>query len=92
MLQEEDEENDVTDTIQKSLQKKYALIRKDDFEFKKVRHKKVTDLEFAPNLSFLYPVIKKMAGQGVLYIQLKAGLEFYLSQIRKMKVIFCSEE
>ena len=92
MLQEEDEENDVRDAIQKSLQKKYVLIRKDDFEFKKLRHKKVTDLEFAPNLSFSYPVIKKMAVQGVLNIQLKAGLEFYLSQIRKMKVIFCSEE
>ena len=77
MLQEEDEESDVRDAIQKSLQKKYALIGKDDFEFKKVRHKRVTDLELAPNPTFSYPVIKKMAGQGVLYIQLKAGLEFY---------------
>ena len=76
MLQEEDEENDIRDAIQKSLQKKYALIGKGDFEFKKVRHKRVTDLELPPNLSFSYPVIKKIAGQGVLYIQLKAGLEF----------------
>ena len=59
MLQEEDEENDVRDAIQKSLQKKYALIGKDDFEFKKVRRKRVNDVELAPNLSFSYPVIKK---------------------------------
>ena len=77
MLQEEDEESDVRDPIQKSLQKKYVLIGKDNFEFRNVRHKRVTDLELAPKLSFSYPVIKKMAGQGVLYIQLKAGLEFY---------------
>ena len=77
MLQEEDEENDVRDAIQKSLQKKYALIGKDDFEFKKVRRKRVTDVELAPNLSFSYPVIKKMTSQGVLYIQVKAGLEVY---------------
>ena len=77
MLQEEDEENDVRDAIQKSLQKKYALIGKDDFEFKKVRRKRVTDVELAPNLSFSYPVIKKMTTQGVLYIQLKAGLGLY---------------
>ena len=76
----------------KIITKKYALIGKDDFEFKKVRHKRVTDLELAPNLSFSYPVIKKMASQGVLYIELKAGSEFYLSQMLKMKVIFCSEE
>ena len=69
--------NDVRNAIQKSLQKKYALIGKEDFEFKKVRHKTVTDPELAPNLSFSYPVIKKIVGQGVLYIQLKAGLEFY---------------
>ena len=53
------------------------MIGKDDLEFKKVRHERVTDLKLAPNLSFSYPVIKKIAGQGVLYIQLKAGLEFY---------------
>ena len=76
MLQEEDEESDVRDS--KIITNQYALIGKDDFEFKKIRHKRVTDLELAPNLTFSYPVIKKMAGQGVLYIQLKAGLEFYL--------------
>ena len=69
--------NDVRDAIQKSLQKKYALIGKEDFEFKKVRHKRVTDPEVAPNLNFSYPVFQKIAGQGVLYFQLKAGLEFY---------------
>ena len=73
MLQEEDEESDVRDS--KIITNQYALIGKDDFEFKKIRHKRVTDLELAPNLTFSYPVIKKMAGQGVLHIQLKAGLE-----------------
>ena len=92
MLQEEDEESDIRDPIQKSLQKKYVLIGKDNFEFRNVRHKRVTDLELAPKLSFSYPVIKKMAGQGVLYIQLKTEWNSIISQIRKMEVIFCSQE
>ena len=50
MLQEEDEESDVRDS--KIITNQYALIGKDDFEFKKIRHKRVIDLELAPNLTF----------------------------------------
>ena len=70
----------------------YAVIGKDDFQFEKARHKRVTDLQLAPNLSFSYPVVTKMAGQGVLYIQLKEGLDFYYKSDSEDESEFCSQE
>ena len=41
------------------------------FDFVKVRHKTVTKLELGPGTEYNYAVVKKLAGQGLLYVKVK---------------------
>lgn len=47
-----------------------------DFQFVKVRQKKISILELGPGTECSFAVVKKMTGQGVLYIRIKPGFEF----------------
>ena len=45
----------------------------------KVRHKKVSTLQLGPGTEYNYAVVKKMAGQGLLYIKVKQEYEYVYS-------------
>ena len=75
MLTEEDDEQSVRNAIKESVGKKFPIIRANDFEFVKVRQKKISVLELGPGTEYNYSVVKKMAGQGLLYVKVKEGFE-----------------
>ena len=76
MLDEEDNEESVRNSIKESASKKFPIMGTNDFEFVKVRQKKITRLELGPNTEYDYSVVKKMAGQGLLYVKVREGFEF----------------
>ena len=76
MLDEEDNEESVRNSIKESACKKFPIMGPNDFEFVKVRQKKITRLELGPNTEYNYSVLKKMAGQGLLYVKVREGYEF----------------
>lgn len=76
MLDEEDNEESVRNSIRESVIKKLPIISPNDFEFVKVWQKKITRLELGPNTEYSYSVVKKMAGQGLLYVKVREGFEF----------------
>ena len=76
MLGENDNEAKIRDLVQESLREKYPIFGANDFVFVKVRHKQITNMQLGPSTEYSYQVIKKMAGQGLLYIQVKPGYEF----------------
>lgn len=47
-----------------------------DFEFVKVRHNAISTLQLGSGTEYSYAVVKKMAGQGLLYVKIKQGFEF----------------
>ena len=59
-----------------SLREKFSLLGADDFEFIKVRHKRISKPALPPRTEFNYTVVKKLAGQGMLYLQMKQGCEY----------------
>ena len=75
MLDEEDDEQSVRNAIKESVGKKFPIIRANDFEFVKVRQKKISVLELGPGTEYNYSVVKKVAGQGLLYVKVKEGFE-----------------
>lgn len=76
MLGEDDDENAIRLAVTQSLSNKLPLLGKDDFEFAKVRYKQIKCLELSPGTEYNYPVIKKLVGQGLLYLKVKQGFEF----------------
>ena len=76
MLQDDDDESTIRNAIKESLCVKLLSIGANDFDFVKVRHKTVTTLQMGPGTEYNYPVVKKMAGQGLLYVKVKQGYEF----------------
>lgn len=75
MLSDDEKEITVRECIKDSLSKKFPLLSENDFEFVKVRYKQINSLELGPGTEFSYPVIKKMSGQGLLYVKVKQGFE-----------------
>ena len=75
-LEECADENTIRKTVKESLTHKFPLIAINDFEFVKVRHKQVSTLQLGPGTEYNFSVIKKMAGQGLLYLKVKQGFEF----------------
>ena len=75
-LNENDNEETIRRSIKESLTNKFPLIGSNDFEFAKVRQKKISILELGPGTEYSFAVVKKMAGQGLLYIRIKPGFEF----------------
>ena len=75
-LDEDDNENSIRNAIKDSLSSKIPALGNNDFDFVKVRHKAITKLQLGPGTEFNYAVVKKMAGQGQLYVKIKQGYEF----------------
>lgn len=75
-VNENDNEEAIRQSIKESLSNKFPLIGSNDFEFVKVRHKKISIMELGPGTEYSFAVVKKMAGQGLLYVRIKPGFEF----------------
>ena len=76
MVSEDDTEKEIRLKVRDSLRGKYELIGQDDFEFVKVRQKRISVPQLQPGTGFNYQVVKKMTGQGLLYVQMKPGSEY----------------
>ena len=76
-LNENDNEEAIRQSIIKeSLSNKFPVIGSNDFKFVKVRQKKISPMEQDPGIEYSFAVVKKMAGQGLLYVRIKRGYEF----------------
>jgi len=76
MLQEEEDEKQIRSNVLESLKAKFPVLGANDFDFGKVRHKAISTLQLGPGTEYNFPVVKKMAGQGMLYLKVKQGFEF----------------
>ncbi|KAL9960243.1 hypothetical protein ACROYT_G033677 [Oculina patagonica] len=79
-LGEQDSEDNIREKIATSLKEKYSIIGPNDFEFVKVTQKKISVLHLSKGTEYSYDVVKKMVGQGLLYIRMKMGFEFVLNE------------
>ena len=76
-LAEGDSEATVRTKIATSLKGQYTVyMGPNDFEFVNVTQKTVSILRLAENTEFNYNVVKKLAGQGLLYIRVKQAFDF----------------
>ena len=75
MLHERNNEKDIRFKIKDCLRSKFELISEDDFDFVKVRRKKVYVPQLQPGTEYNYQVVRKMAGQSILYTRMKAEYE-----------------
>ena len=73
---ENDSEKDIRIKVRDSLREKFSLLCADDFEFVKVRHKRISKPVLQARTEFNYLVVKKLAGQGMLYLQMKRGCTY----------------
>ncbi|KAK3746092.1 hypothetical protein QZH41_004617 [Actinostola sp. cb2023] len=78
MLSESDSEVEIRKKIVSSLREKYPIFGASDFEFVKVTQKKISILNLAKGMEYNYGVVKKLVGQGNLYVQIKRGFQFVL--------------
>ena len=79
-LAEDDSEATVRAKVASSLKSQYSLLGPDDFEFVKVTQKTVSVLRLAESTEYNYNVVKKLAGQGLLYIRVKQAFDFVLTE------------
>ena len=79
-LGEQDSEDNIREKIASSLKEKYSIIGPKDFEFVKDTQKKISVLHLSKGTEYSYDVVKKMVGQGLLYIRMKMGFEFVLNE------------
>ena len=59
-----------------SLKAQYNLLGPNDFEFVKVTQKIISVLRVGANTEYNYSVVKKLAGQGLLYLRMKEAFSF----------------
>ena len=71
-------EKDIREKLVSTLNAKYPIIGKNDLEFVKVTQKKITIMQLGRGLEYNYKVLKKLIGQGSLYVRMKAGYQFVL--------------
>ena len=78
LLNENDNEDAIRQSIIESLKSKFPMIGSNNFQLVKVRQRKSSILELGLGTEYSFAVVKKkkMAGQGVLYIRIKPGYEF----------------
>ena len=77
-LNEKDNEDAIREKLKSALQNKYSMIGVRDFEFVKVHQKKISILYVSKGTEYNFDVVKKLAGQGLLYIRIRNGFEFAL--------------
>ncbi|CAH3132247.1 unnamed protein product [Pocillopora meandrina] len=58
----------------------YCVIGPNDFEFVKVTQKRISVLHLSKQTEYNYDVVKKLVGQGLLYIRIKVGFEFVVNE------------
>ena len=80
VLNEDDSELCVRGKIVSSLKSEYGLLGPNDFDFVKVTQKKISVLRLAEGTEYNYSVVKKLAGQGLLYIRMKKAYNFVLNE------------
>ena len=78
LIIEDSSEKEIRGKIRDTLIKMFSLISGNDFVFVKVNQKKISIPEISKGIEFGFPVIKKLAGQGTLYIRLKSHCTFVL--------------
>ena len=76
MCEECADETTIRKAVKESLTDKFPLLGVNDFEFVKVRHKAISTLQLEPGNEYNYSVVKKMAGQALVYLKVKQGFEF----------------
>lgn len=77
-LGEQDNEATIREKLTSSLKGKYGIIGPNDFEFIKVTQKRILILHLSKGTEYNYDVVKKLVGQGLLYIRIKKGYEFVI--------------
>ena len=80
VLNEDDDESNVRAKIVSSLQGQYSLLGPNDFDFVKVTQKRISVLRLGENTEYNYGVVKKLAGQGLLYIRIKQAFDFVVNE------------
>ena len=80
VLSEDDSELCVRGKIVSSLKSEYGLLGPNDFDIVKVTQKKISVLRLAEGTEYNYSVVKKLAGQGLLYIRMKKAYNFVLNE------------
>ena len=76
MLHERDSEKNIRRALQESIVQKFPLAGENDFEFVKVKRRKISVLQLGAEMEYNYPVVKKMAGQGLLYVRVNENSAF----------------
>lgn len=79
MVNEGNSEAEIRLKVKNALNNKFTVFGADDFEFIKVRQKRISKPELQPGAEYNFMVIKKMAGQGMLYLRMKPGYNFALN-------------
>ena len=79
-LNEKDDETAIRGKLVSSLKDKYGMIGPNDFEFIKVNQKKISVLHLSKGTKYNYDVVKKLVGQGLLYIRIRRGFNFVIEQ------------
>jgi len=79
-LGEQDSEAQVREKIASSPKEKYNITGPNDCEFIKVTQDKISVLHLSKQTEYNYDVLKKLVGQGLLYIRMKVGFEFVLNE------------
>ena len=80
VLDEDDGEPSVRAKIASSLKGQYSLLGPNDFDFVKVTQKRISVLRLGENTEYNYSVVKKLAGQGLLYIRIKQAFDFVVNE------------
>ena len=70
------DETTIRKAVKESLTAQFPLLGVNDFEFVKAHHKAISTLQLGPRTEYNYSVVKKMAGQGLVYLKVKQGFEF----------------
>ena len=80
ILNEDDNESSVRAKIVSSLKTQYSMLGPNDFDFVKVTQKRISVLRLGEDTEYNYGVVKKLAGQGLLYIRMKEAFNFVLNE------------
>lgn len=77
-IAEKDDEGAIRHKLVSSLEQKYPSLRVNDFSFVKVSQKKISTLNLAKGTQYNFNVVKRLAGQGLLYIRMKPEFQCLL--------------
>ena len=79
-LGEQDSEFSIREKLVSSLKDKYGIIGPNDFQFVKVAQKKISILHLSKGTEYSYEIVRKLVGQGLLYIRMKKHFQFVIDE------------